>query len=139
MKKIMTITTMIIATAFIATSVFAWCGAGGGMGTGTVYNDNPKDRQAFYDQTADLRASLSANLAERAAIMSDDNPSPERVRALTETIAKQQDDLRKQAGKYNVTLMGAGMGMGMGNNGYCTNDGFHQNHRGQTGKHMMNR
>ena len=140
MKKIMIVSALLLSAVLITPTAYAWYGGGmGGQGDCPVYSDNAKDRQAFYDNTEDLRANLAADQAERAAVMAGENPDPERVRALTEKIVKQQTQLRKQAGKYNVTLMGPGSGMGHGG-GNCNFGGQGRNGGGHHGRggHMMN-
>ena len=83
------------------------------------------DSQAFYNATEDLRADLAANQAELNAIQASTNPDPARIKTLTRTIVKQQDQLRVQAEKYNMT--------GTDGTGYCPYSGY--GHHG--GGHMM--
>lgn len=76
------------------------------------------DQQSFFDNTAALRASLAADQAELHALMMSNDPDPKRVRALSETISKSQDELRRQSGGYPV-MMGPGgsyMAMNYGRN-----------------------
>lgn len=137
-KSMIIISVLALGALFVAPTAFARNGGMGYNGQCPVYSDNAGDRQAFYDNTADLRAELAADRAERAALMAGTNPDPKRVRALAEKISKQQNQLRKHAEKYNVTLMGPGMGMGQGT-GYCNTTGKGMGgHRGQGGR-MMNR
>lgn len=125
MKKIIIVSVIMVAAAFISNSAFAWRGMGNGHG-GMHYSANTGDQQAFYDNTTEIRAALAADRAELDAILTKDNPDSAKIKTLTADIVKQQDELRKQAVKYNVN----GMGMDFDDN-YCGHNG--NGHHG----HMM--
>ena len=113
MKKILSLAGIIALAAIVSTSAYA-----GNTGTGNPAN--PMDQQAYYDNTAALRASLAADQAELNALMKGNNPDPKRARALSESISKSQDELRRQAGSYAAPMMGHG-GSHMSMNGYDHN------------------
>lgn len=108
MKKILSLAGIIALAAIVSTSAHA-----GNTGTGNPIN--PMDRQAFYDSTAALRASLAADQAELNALMSGNNPDPKRARALSESISKSQDELMRQAGSQAPMMGYSGSHMGMNN------------------------
>lgn len=111
MKKFFSLAGIVALTAIISTGAYA-----GNKETTTP--PNPVDQQqSFYDNTATLRATLAADQAELDALMVGDNPDPKRARALSESISKSQDELRRQAGSYATPKMGHG-GSHMAMNGY---------------------
>lgn len=127
MKKIMTLTTILFCTALISSSAFAWWG-GGMMGDrhGVRYHTaNTADRQAYYNATEDLRATLAGDQAELNAIQTGTNPDPAQINTLTRKIVKEQDQLRAQAEKYHVIGTDD-------DSGYCPYYG-----QGHHGGHMM--
>ncbi len=96
-------------------------GGYGMMGRGyarmnNYYQGNIDDTayQAFQQDTADIRTSLSADIAEMNAIMAGANPDAQRVRALSENISTKQNQLAEAARKNNIRLVGNG-----GNGWYC--------------------
>ena len=104
MKKIITITAVLFTAAFISSSAFAWWG-GGMMGNhhdGRYTTNNTGDRQAFYDATQDLRASLAADQAELNAVLAKDNPDSAKIKDLSLKIVKEKDQLREQAEKFQT-------------------------------------
>jgi len=113
MKRILSLAGIMVLAAIVSTSSYA-----GNTGTGN--SANPTDQQAYYDNTAALRASLAADQAELNALMMGNNPEPKRARALSENISKSQDELRRQAGSFTAPMMGHG-GSHMAMNGYDHN------------------
>ncbi|MDA8404858.1 MAG: hypothetical protein M0Z56_11810 [Desulfobacteraceae bacterium] len=109
MKKILTISAVLIATAFISSTAFArW---GGNMDHGGIHSATiTSDQQAFDKNTIEIRATLTADRAELSAILAKNNPDSAQIKALSLDIVKQNDELRKQAEKYNVKTMGMGQG-----------------------------
>ena len=102
MKKFFSLAGIVALTAIISTGAYA----------GNKETTNPPNtvdqQQSFYDNTAILRATLAADQAELDALMVGDNPDPKRARALSESISKSQDELRRQAGSYATPKMGHG-------------------------------
>lgn len=128
MKKIFPLAGIMIAAAIISTSAFAVNNAPGN-------STNPMDQQEFYDKTAPFRASLAADQAELNALMVGDNPDVKRIRALSESISKSQDELRRLAGNYGASIFEHG-GAHMGMNCYQGGQGHHTNGQ-MNGHHMM--
>jgi len=58
--------------------------------------------QAFQKDTADIRTSLAADIAEYNAVMAGTNPDAGRARALSESISAKQNQLAEAARKNNI-------------------------------------
>ena len=113
MKKILSLAGIMVTAAILSTSAFAVNNDAGNSTDST-------NQQEFYDKTAPLRASLAADRAELNALMMGDNPDVKRIRALSESLSKSQDELRRLAGNYNPSMFGHGgtyMGMNCGQGG----------------------
>lgn len=120
MKKMNMIAGMLFAAAVLTTGAYA-------ASTDTTATDTA-NQQAFYEQTATLRAHLAADRAELQALLHSNTPDTSRIRSLSENITKEGDTLREQAIKYNVILMGHGGMMAGENCGYgggMMGSGFH--------------
>ncbi|WP_338669712.1 zinc resistance protein [Pseudodesulfovibrio methanolicus] len=131
MKKTFLTLALVAAVALVSANAMAWGmhgqrGNGYGNGYGMQYNNqvDSKAYQDFLNSTADLRASISADRAEVAALMAGQNPDAKQVRALTEHINKNITALNEKAAALGLPgqgFMGRGMMNGrgmMGFNGY---------------------
>ena len=128
MKKITSVTAMLAFAALLSSGVYA----------ATVSETTPStntNQQTFFDQTATLRATLAADRAELNALIAAKSQDTKRIRTLSENISKSQDDLRLQAQKSNVPLMGPG-GMHLGMN--CDSTGMMGNRMQGRMDHNMN-
>jgi len=107
MKKITSVTAMLALAALLTSGAYA----------ATVSETTPAtntNQQTFFDQTATLRANLAADRAELHALIAAKSQDTQRIRTLSENISKAEDELRLQARKNNVPLMGPGsMHLGM--------------------------
>jgi len=120
MKKITSVTAMLALAALLSSGAFA------ATTTETTPTTNT-NQQTFFDQTATLRANLAADRAELQALNAAKSQDTKRIRTLSENISKSEDELRVQARKNNVPLMGPGsMHLGMN----CDSTGM-------MGKHMQ--
>ena len=128
MKKITSLTGIIVLAAMLSTSAYA-------VNKETSNTANPMDQQDFYEKTAPLRTTLAADQAEYNALMAGENPDPKRIRALAENISKAQDELRSVAGNYPDSTMGPGGGhhLAMNGNGH---HGQEPHMNGSMGGHM---
>ena len=128
MKKITSLTGIIVLAALISTSAYA-------VNKNTSDTANPTNQQDFYEKTAALRATLAADQAEYNALMAGNNPDPKRIRTLAENISKAQDELRSVAGNYTGSMMGPGGGHHLAMNGNGHN-GQEPHMNGSRGGHM---
>lgn len=120
MKKITSVTAMLALAALLSSGAYAATASE----TTPTTNTN---QQTFFDQTATLRANLAADRAELHALIAAKSQDTKRIRTLSENISKSEDELRLQARKNNVPLMGPGsMHLGMN----CDSTGM-------MGKHMQ--
>lgn len=120
MKKIKSVTAMLALAALLTSGAYAATASE----TTPTTNTN---QQTYLDQTATLRANLAADRAELHALVAAKSQDTKRIRTLSENISKAEDELRLQARKNNVPLMGPG-GMHLGMN--CDSTGM-------TGKHLQ--
>ena len=120
MKKIKSVTAMLALAALLTSGAYAATASETTPATNT-------NQQTYLDQTATLRANLAADRAELHALVAAKSQDTKRIRTLSENISKAEDELRLQARKNNVPLMGPG-GMHLGMN--CDSTGM-------TGKHMQ--
>lgn len=135
MKKILSFAGIMVTAAILSTSAFA------------VNNDpgnstDSTNQQEFYDKTSTLRASLAADRAELNVLMIGDNPDVKRIRELSESISKSQDELRRLAGNYDPSMFGHGgahMGMncGQGGQGHHMSGQMSGQMNGHVNEHMM--
>jgi len=72
-----------------------------GDGNDTAY-------QTFQKDTADIRASLAADIAELNTVMAGTNPDAGRARSLSESISAKQNQLAEAARKNNIQAGGNG-------------------------------
>ena len=144
MKKLITITGILVLTAIIAYPVFAWGprwgGMHGGMGYwghgpgycwggraayGTLTPDQQtklnKLQQDFFNETAKLRSELWAKHAELNALLSSPNPDAQKVKELQAQINSLRDQLSQkrldfdlQARKIVPNTPGPNVGPGYG-------------------------
>ncbi|MEZ7196065.1 zinc resistance protein [Pseudodesulfovibrio karagichevae] len=127
MKKTFLTLALVAAVALVSANAMAW-GMHGWNGNGYGYGmqaNNQVDSKAYQDflnSTADLRASISADRAEVAALMAGQNPDAKQVRALTERINKNITALNEKAAAAGLPgqgYMGRGyMGRGMMRGGH---------------------
>ena len=119
MKKLITITGILVLTAIIAYPVFAWGPRWGGMHGGMGYwghgpgycwrgpaaygNLTPEQQtkldklqQDFYNETAKLRSELWAKQRELNALLSSPNPDDQRIRQLQAQINDLRDQLSQK-------------------------------------------
>lgn len=116
MKKILSLTGIMVLAAIVSTSASA-----GTSGTGN--SATAVDQQAVHHKTDALRSSLAADQAELDALMAGNNPDPKQARALSESIGKAENELSRQSRNYMVSMMNNGghMGRSYGHNG----QGYH--------------
>ncbi|RLB19988.1 MAG: hypothetical protein DRG71_10420 [Deltaproteobacteria bacterium] len=119
MKKLITITGILVLTAVIAYPVFAWGPKWGGMhrgmgyrghGPGYCWQGTPaygaltpeqqtkldKLQQDFYNETAKLRSELWAKRGELNALLSSPNPDEQRVKELQAQINELRNQLSQK-------------------------------------------
>ncbi len=119
MKKLITITGILVLTAIIAYPVFAWGPHWGAMhggmgywghgpgycwgGSGAYGNLTPEQqiklnklRQDFFNETAKLRSELWAKHAELNALLSSPNPDEQKVKGLQAQINSLRDQLSQK-------------------------------------------
>ena len=128
MKKKLLLLSLIVVLGFAATQVFAWNGRAMHRGynpaqcplAGSYGNYGP-EQQKFFEETQELRTSLRADRAELNAILAGSDPDPQRVRELTENIARAQIQLASKARANNAFSR-----QGFGHRGY----GRHMKHGG---------
>lgn len=91
-----------------------WAGPWGGMRAGyhhgyeqgwqagPSYTGNAgADRQAFLEETADLREELAGKRGEYNALMARDNPDPKQAATLQREIVQLREQIRAKAQAYN--------------------------------------
>jgi hypothetical protein len=128
MKKITSVTAMLALAALLSSGAYAATASE----TTPTTNTN---QQTFFDQTATLRANLAADRAELHALIAAKSQDTKRIRTLSENISKSEDELRLQARKNNVPLMGPGsMHLGMN----CDSNGMMGKHMQGNMDHDMN-
>jgi hypothetical protein len=130
MKKITSLTGIIVLAALLSTSAYA-------VNKETGTSNNPPNQQDFYEKTAPLRTTLAADQAEFNALMAGTNPDSKRIRALAENISRAQDELRNVASTYADQVMGSGGGHHMAMNGNGHN-GQEPHMNGSVEGHMNN-
>lgn len=97
-KKAMIILAAIAMFGLIAGA--AWAGPWGGSG---YYNSYGTNNQAFAEETADLRSELAGKRGEYQALMSRDNPDPERAAQLQKEMVQLREQIRTKAQAYADT------------------------------------
>lgn len=124
MKKVFMALALVAAMGLVSTNAMAW-GMHGWQNSGCpVQQSTQVDAKAYQDfmaSTSDLRATISADRAEVAALMAGQNPDAKQVRVLTERINKNISTLNEKAtalglpanGYMGRGMMGSGMGRGM--------------------------
>lgn len=128
MKKITSVTAMLALAALLSSGAYA-------ATTSETTPTTNTNQQTFFDQTATLRANLAADRAELHALIAAKSQDTKRIRTLSENISKADDELRLQARKNNVPLMGPGsMHLGMN----CGSTGMMGKHMQGNMDHAMN-
>ncbi|QGY41444.1 zinc resistance protein [Pseudodesulfovibrio cashew] len=100
MKKTFMTLALVAAIALVSVNAMAWGMhgyQGNGYGMHQTTQVDTKAYQEFLDSTADLRAAISADRAEVAALMAGQNPDAKQVRTLTERINKNIATLDEKA------------------------------------------
>ena len=120
MKKFWITMIAIVSFGFIASSALAqYWGApmGGHMNNYYTNTSSNGNYQEFLDNTSQLRQDLAATQGEYNALMVSSNPDSKRAAELGREITSLNDQLRTQAGTYNLQTSSRGHGGGMGHMG----------------------
>ncbi len=123
MKKINMIAVLVLVMGLFASQALAWgpCGPCGGPGNGpggrgSGFAPQPPSQEQIaamnnlFDATKVQRIKLFADNAEMRALMRQDNPDPKQVRALAESIATTQEEIRTKAKELGVPVPPMGFG-----------------------------
>lgn len=127
MKKTMMIAIVaLFVMGLIATTSYAWKGAGPGSG-GYGYNCqaygsvDPEKAQKFYNDTTPLRQKMLQLRGELAQLFAQQNPDWDAISQKRQEMAKLKTELQKKAHEYGF---GYGYGFGrMGHGGYRCGQG----------------
>ncbi len=126
MKRAITILTVLAVMGLIAGVAFAgpWGGARGGYHNGygpgghggpCYYGGNAgPEHQAFLEETADLRSELAGKRGAYHALISRENPDPERAAALQQEMSRIREQIRAKARNYEYKGTSAARGYGGG-------------------------
>ena len=74
-------------------------------------------REAFMNETVELRKAMTVKKAELRAIMNNDNPDPKRVAELTGEVFDLREQLHNKAQEKGLDKIGFGRGPGCGCSG----------------------
>ncbi|MCF6246196.1 MAG: hypothetical protein L3J69_02425 [Desulfobacula sp.] len=110
MKKIWLTMIAIVFFGFVASSALAFFGGPMGGQMNGYYGNG--DYQGFMTNTSQLRQDLAAKHGEYNALMASTNPDSKRAAELSRDIATLNDQLRTQAGVYNMQAPTNGYGYG---------------------------
>lgn len=122
MKKTMMIAIVaLFVMGLIATTSYAWKGAGPGSG-GYGYNCpaygsvDPEKAQKFYNDTTPLRQKMLQLRGELAQLFAQQNPDWDAISQKRQEMAKLKTELQKKAHEYGF---GYGYGFGRMGHGGC--------------------